>query len=373
MVSLAKAKGGSSAPAQWLKHYEPEIVLTVFLFLRFFFKNILGYQAFFAQKAVFGLYRVPAVVLGTAVLAAVILGVSFLFGKLIRSAGEETEKPLIFLSALFFASPVSLPFLFDANSVSGTMLLYPFALFLLAVFVFEKPVVQWLVPAVCVVFFVPAVHTDEVFFESLRKAGILYVPLILLLVFLGMMKHRFKPAAKKNAAAKTEKRTSPALFITSAAAAAVSFAYTLIRGKPFFEMRYNADQKFDWYFAAALVIAAPAVYGVCAVLYKAAKTGLPAAAWQAAAAALLLLLVLSYHNYYIIWVPFLVMSLFAAVFYIVSQNNPAALKAVREFGDYVAGHRFLFYIVIIATASLSNVTSAYLSKPFQDIFSKLPY
>lgn len=369
---MAKADGEKTVLTARLKRYEVEIVLFIFLFLRFVFKNILGYQAFFTQKAVFGLSGMPAVILGTAVLLAVILGTSALFGKLVRSAGEESEKPLIFLSALFFACPVSLPFLFDASGVSGTLLLYPFALFLLAVFIFDKPVAQWLVPAICVLFFVPAVHTDEIFFESLRKAGLLYVPLIVLLAFLGMMKNRFKPAAKKSAK-KAESAQSPAFFIVTATAAVASFAYTLIRGKAFFEMRYNSDQKFDWYFAAALVIAAPAVYGVCAVLYKAVKNGFPAGVWRAAAAAPLLMLALSYHNYYIIFVPFLVISLFMAVFYSITQNNPAVLKAVCEFGDYVAEHRFVFYIIIIAMASLSNVTSAYLSKPFQDIFAKLPY
>lgn len=374
MVALAKADGGKTVLAERLKRYEAEIVLSAFLLLRFFFKNILGYQAFFTQKPVFGLSAVPSVTLGTVVLVAVVLCTAALFGKLIRGAGEESEKPLIFLIALFFACPVSLPFLFDPNGISGTMLLYPFAVYLLAVLVFDKPGIQWLAPVICVLFFVPAVHTEEVFFEALRKAAILYVPLILMLLFLSTMKTRLKPGSKKSAAKKNEGRPpSPALFIVSTAVAAASYAYTLIRGKVFFEMRYSSDQKFDWYLLAALVIAAPALAGICAVLYKAAKSGLYAGVWKAAALAAVLMLVLAYRNYYMILVPFLVVSAFAALFYSVSQNSPAALKAVREFGDYVAEHRFAFYIVIIAMASLSNVTSAYLAKPFQDIFSKLPY
>ena len=159
MVALAKADGGKTVLAERLKRYEAEIVLSAFLLLRFFFKNILGYQAFFTEKHVFGLFAVPSVTLGAVVLVAVVLCTAALFGKLIRGAGEESERPLIFLIALFFACPVSLPFLFDPNGISGTMLLYPFAVFLLAVLVFDKPGIQWFVPVICILFFVPAVHT----------------------------------------------------------------------------------------------------------------------------------------------------------------------------------------------------------------------
>ena len=166
---------------------------------------------------------------------------------------------------------------------------------------------------------------------------------------------------------------SSLLFIISCITSTGSYVYTLIRGNSFNEMFYAGEQKINQYYLAGILIAAPALFGVCAVLYKAVKKGYAANMFKAVLITSLLLLLLSGNNYYGIWIPFFVISLFLTLFYSIWQNNPAVLDATREIGDYLSEHRFYFFIVLIVMASFSNVSSSYLSNFFQDIFSILPY
>lgn len=369
---MAKDNAKRSGLKALIKQYEVEIILLVFLLLRFVFKNILGYKKYFTAQAVFGLSDKMSIVIGTAVLFAICAVLALVFGKIIKSVESSLEKPVIYFVALFLACPAALPFLFDTNSLSGTQMLYPFALFILSIFLINKPIVKWLVPIICVAYFIPAVYTSDIFFKALHNGAILYVPLIILFIFLDMMKKHIEPGNKKKKQPE-HKSNFPLLYIISCFFSAGSYIWSLYWGKSYGEILYSAEQKINWYFLAGILIVAPALCGVCAVLYKSVKNGYSAKVFQVFVIAPILLLLLSKNNYYGIWIPFSVISLFLIVFYSIWQKSPAMLNAIRDIGDYLSEHRFFFYIVIIVMASFSNVSSIYLSDIFQNIFSLLPY
>jgi len=369
---MAKTDGKISVLKENIKHYEYEIILFVFLLLRFVFKNILNYKKYFNEKTIFGLSDKECIAIGTVILLAICVLLASVFGRLIRSSGENYEKSVLYLVALFLACPASLPFLFDINSLSGTQMLYPFALFVFSIFLIGKPFFKWLIPIICAAYFIPAVYTSEVFFEALHKGAILYVPLILLFVFLDMMKKHINPGSKKKKQSAHESNFS-ILYIISCLVSAGSYILTLFRGRSYNEMFFGTGQKLNQYFLACILIVAPTLCGVCAVLYNALKNGYPKKIFQVFAIAPLLLLLISRSNYYGIWIPFLVISLFLIVFYSIWQKSPAILAATCTFGLFFEKHKFLLFFVIMTTASLSMVDSSYLSSSFQTVFENLPY
>ncbi len=369
MVKVDSTRQGFKEHA---KRYEVEIILLIFLLLRFVFKNILGYKKYFTEQTIFGLSDKISIVIGTVVLLGICASLAMLFGKLIKRSDPSMEKPITYLVALFFACPVSLPFLFDSSSLSGTQMLYPFVLFILSVILANTRIFKWLIPFICATYFIPAAHTSEFFFLALLKGALLYVPLILAFLFLAMKKNQIEPGSNKKQ--QTASDSNPALLTAISLIVSVgSYIYTLIWNKSYNEIFYSFREKIDLYFLAGILIAAPALYGVCAVLYKAVKNKYPSNIVKVFAIAPLLLLLLSGNIYYSVWIPFLVISLFSLLFYSIWLSNPAVLSAVRDIGDYISEHRFFFYMVLIIMASFSNVTSAYLSKTFQNIFSVLPY
>jgi len=367
---MAETNAGSSVLKYRIVHYEYEIIIFIFLLLRFIFKNILHYREYFTQEVVWGQSDKERIIIGTAVLLTVCILLASLFGRLIRANGEIYEKPVLYLVVLFFACPVTLPFLFKTYYISGTQMLYPFALFIFSVFLISTPVFKWLVPLLCAVFFVPAVHTSEGFFTDLHKGTLLYVPLILLFLYLDMMKKHIESG--KNQKNQTAIK-SKILFISSSVVSAGSYIYTLVRGKLYNEIFYGSAQKLNWYFFICILLAAPALCGVCVVLYKTLKKNYPANVSKVFIIAPFLLLPLYRNNYYGLWIPFWVLSLFIIVFYSIWQKNTAMLKAALDLGDYLSEHLFLFYIVLIAMACFSNVSSDYLSVITQNIFSNIPY
>lgn len=372
MIVLEKTNCNSLGLRVHIKQYEYEITLLVFLLLRFFFKNILGLTTYFTQETIFGFSDSLSIIIGIAVVLCVCLYLSYIFGQIIKANGSNYENPVILLVALFFACPASLPFLFDTNSLSGTQMLYPFALFILSVSLINKPVVKWIVPLVCAVFFIPSVHTPEVFFSVLRKGAVLYVPLLLMTLFLNMMRENIAPTGKKKNNS-TGNSDSAVLFDISIIVSLGSFVYTLLRGTSFYEASYGAEQNINWYFLICLVLVAPALGIVCAVLHKALNNNFSLGVFGFFITAPLLMLLLTKNNYYGLWIPFLTISLFLLIFYSIHQKNPAILTSVRSVGDYLSEHKFAFYIILIAMASLSNVSSNYLSDTFQKIFAVIPY
>jgi hypothetical protein len=331
---------------------------------------MLLYKKYFTQEVIWGLSDKECIIIGTAVLLAVCLLLASVFGRLIRANGENFEKPVSYLVALFFACPATLPFLFKTNSLSGTQMLYPFALFILSVFLISKPVLKWIVPLLCAIYFVPAVFTSEIFFTDLRKGAILYVPLILLFLFLNMMKMHLEPVKNQKIQTALE---SKILFVSSSVICAGSYIYTLVRGKSNHEIFYSSEQRLNWYFLVCILLVAPALFGVSAVLYKAVKTSFPVNVSEIFIIAPLILIPFFRSNYYGLWIPFWLLSLFIIVFYSIWHKNPSMLKAVLDIGYYLSEHRFMFYIVIIVMASFTNVSSDYLSEIIRNIFSTVPY
>jgi hypothetical protein len=355
-----------------IKFYEYEIILFVFIALRFIYKNILELRIYFTKVPVFGLSETMSIVLGVSVLFVVCVLLALIFGTLIKSSSADSEKPVLFLVALFIACPASLPFLFDTGNFSGTQMLYPFALFILAVLLIGKPVFEWLLPIICATYFIPALFTSEVFFMELRKGAILYYPLILFFLFLDTAKNKIEPV-KKHAKPIDRKTASSMVFVISGLAGTGSYIYTLVSGNSYYESFSNVEQRIDGYFFVCLLIVSPALVGAGVVLYKAVKNKFSGRILDIIISSLILLFFVCRNNYYGTWVPLVIISLFSVIFYSIWQKNQAMLSAVRKMGDYISEHMFAFYITLIIMASFSNVSSSYLSDIFQRLFENIPY
>lgn len=352
--------------------YEYEIILFTFLILRFVFKNILSYKEYFSAKPVFHLSDSISIVFGSVVVLLICLFISHLFGKLIRANGPDNEKPVIMIVALFFSCPATLPFLFDADSISGTNMLYPFALFSISILLVTRPWLKWVVPFICLAFFIPALYSQNILFLSMREWSPLYVPLLLMFLYLEMMVKQIKPESNKKSKGNGNPNAA-SVFDISLILSVGAYIYSIYKGSSFKETAFNTEQKFDVYFLACLIIISPALSIISTVIYKAVANRYPSTIIAVFLATPLLLLLITQNNYYGLWVPFLIVSLFILVFYSIWHKNPAMLTAVRTVGDYLSAHSFVFYIVLIAMASTTNVSSNYLSEAFQKIFNSIPY
>lgn len=349
--------------------FEYEIILIVFLALRFAFKNILKFRSFFTEQPVFNLSDNYNIILGVTVLFFVLLISAVFFGRFLRGCEESYQKPVIVLAALFLACPAALPFLFDTKQVSGAQLLYPFALFIFAVFLAGIPVAKWTVPIVCIIYFVPVFHSSEKFFSVLHKGAILYVPLIILFLFLQMMK---KSLATGKGKILPDSR-SIGLLVATLIAGVGSYAYSYTQSYRWGEAFGATEQKIDLYLLIALLIVSPTIVVFGAVLYKAVKGKFQITVFGVFWRSQILLLPLFAHNYTGLWVPYLVISLSMLIFYSIWLKNPAMLTAVQKVGEFCIERQFIFLVILIAMASLSNVSSMFLSSTFQKIFSQIPY
>lgn len=349
--------------------FEYEIILIVFLVLRFAFKNILKFKVFFTEQPVFNLSDNLNILLGVAVLFFVLLISAFFLGRFIRDCEDIYQKPITALVALFLACPASLPFLFSTERVSGTQLLYPFALFIFAIYLARIPIIKWMVPVLCAIYFVPAFHSTEILFSFLHKGSILYVPLIILFLFLLVMEKQLETDKKKVA----PDYRSIGLLATTVVFSVGSYVYSYSRGYRWGETLGAMEQKIDLYLLIALLIVSPVLAAFGTILYKAVKGKFPVSVFSIFLRSQVFLLPLFAHNYTGLWVPFLILSLTMLVFYSVKLKNPAILAAVKLVGEYMLERRFAFYIVLIITASLTNVTSTFLSGVAKSVFFALPY
>lgn len=384
-MAIAENTIKKMGPIGYIKKIEYEIILLVYLLARFIFKNILGLAKYFTEQPVFGLSNVLCIVLGALVVLTICVCLACFLGQLIRKNKTDFEKPVLILVALFFACPATLPFLFDTNSLSGTQLLYPFALFILALWFIGKRFFEWLVPVICIIFFIPSLFTSEVFFTTLRKEAILYVPLILLFLFLDMMKNTDFEIAKrkqgKKPAVTAKSQTlgiDPTMFINSLVVSAGSYIYTMAKSNiRFGESVFDSAQKIDIYLAACLLLTAPLLFAFSAVINYAVKAKFSKLVFNVYFCLFILLFPLFWNNYYGLWVPFLTISLSMVVFFNVWQKNPAMLSAARTLGDFFSKRELLFLFFIIVMASSSN-TSTYgnsimFSKILQNLFYTIPF
>lgn len=355
-----------------MKQYEYELLLLTFLLLRFFFKNFLGVENYFTEQPILGLSEKSNFILGAVVLIIVCIYLSSKFGRLIRSNESTFEKPILILFSLFFACPASLPFLFNTAILTGTQMLYPFAVFALCLFLISKPFIKWLVPIICALYFIPALHSSEVLFSVLRKGAILYVPLILLLLYLDMIKNQIEPGKKKTKRINI-KSDSTILFFISLFVSICSYLYSLNKGTSYCEGFYREAQKLNGYLLISLLITAPVLVALGIVIYHAIKNKFPKLIFGVLFRASALLFLLYKNNYYGLWIPFVILSLFIIIFYGVQQKNPAMLSAVQRFGEFCLKHQFSFFIILMVMVSFSNVSSTFLSVTIQKIFNILPY
>lgn len=381
MIPIAGNEQKIQLVKEKFQQYEYEVILFVFLLLRFIFKNLMGLGKYFTAQPVFGLSSTMCIILGAAVVLTVCVCLACFFGQLIRKNGSDFEKSIFILVALFFACPSTFPFLFDTGKLSGTQMLYPFTLFIFAVCLIGKPVVEWLVPVICMIYFIPALYTSAFFFTALQKGAILYVPLILLLLFLDMMKNTDSRLKKKNQDKEPETLAknqlsviNPAMFVCGLLVSISSYIYFLMKGNIHFgENVYGSAQKIDIYLLVCLLITAPLLFAVRTILYYGLKNKFLKSIFNVYLCFIILLFPLFWNNYYGLWVPFLTISLPMFVFFAVWQKNPAILFAINALSEFFLKRRLLFLFFLIAMASLSNISTYYSSDFILKVFHYIPF
>jgi hypothetical protein len=366
-----------------IKKYEYELILLIYLLTRFVFKNILDFAKYFTGQPVFGPSNAVNIAFGSIVVLIVCVYLSLLFGQLIRRNGKDFENASLILVALFLACPVTLPFLFSTDFISGTQMLYPFALFAFAVFLSNRQYFKWLIPLICMAYFIPAVHSAETSFIVLSKGAILYVPLILLLLFFHSVdKHKKSEITKEKSANKMKGRSGLNslaqndfhLFFSSLIVGIGSYFYALnkvIVG--FGETPYSRPQNIDIYLLAGLVMSSPALLSAGTVIYRAIKTGFPLHVFLLFLSSQILLFPLFRNNYYGLWIPFALISVFLFVFAFIWQKNQTMLSAAHKLGDFFTKRKLLLFITLLVMASLSNTSVIYASSFLMKIFSRIPY
>ena len=351
-----------------------------FLLLRFIFKNILQLGKYFTELPVFGLPKPRCILLGAIVTLAVCFYLAVLFGRLIRKNGPDFEKPVSVLVAFFFVCPSTLPFLFKADELNGTQMLYPFALFIFAISLIGKPAIKWLIPFICALYFIPSSLTKEVFFNVIHNEAILYVPLILLFLYLDMMNYT-NPETRNEKQKKIPdgsvsnhaSNMNPAILIISFLISITSYLYVLKKGINSGEYIFSHVQKIDILFVSCLLVTAPFLFAFCltikyAILNKFSKSVLVTCLFS-----FILLFPLFWNNYYWLGVPFLTISIATIVFSNAWQKNPAILSAAGKTYNYFLNHKLLFCFLIITSASMSNVSSFYGSALISKVFDHLPF
>lgn len=355
----------------WVVRSEYAIILFIFLVLRFVFKNIPDLFEYFTAQPVFNLSGKSSIAVGSFVLLAVIAMLSSWFGKLIRINGTDSEKPLLYFIALFFACPASLPFLFNYFSASGSLLLYPFALFIFSVFIAGKPVIKWFLPLICTAYFIPAAYSTEVFFLILRKSAVLYIPLLLMYLFLNLMWPGIEPGKKKYLI--RVKSPEFVLFILCVIACTGSFINTLLLNKSYYESFFTASLHLDGGFIVGLVVAAPAAAAAFAVIRVAAKNKFHAVILNTFIYAPISLFLLFRGNYTSHWIPFVLLSAYMLVFYSIRQRSQIMLSAINSIGELLKKHSFVFIMILMATAALSDTSSPYMAVFAKSIFRNIPF
>lgn len=379
-MAVSKNNIKKTSLAEFVKNHEYEIILFVFLLSRFIFKNILGLAKYFTDQPIFGLSDTLNIAIGATVAFFVCICLASILGQLIRKNGKDFENASLILVALFFACPATLPFLFDTYYMSGTQMLYPFALFVFTVYLIGRPVVKWLVPVICAIYFIPSLFTSERFFTVLRKEAILYVPLILLFLFLDMMKNTAignkYEEFEKDKVASTRKNTSEsntAMFVRSSLVSVGSFVFTLIRGEFNFESLYSIHQRIDVHLIVCLLLTSPLLLVFGAVLFQAYKYKFSKLVIIVFLFSIILISPLFRNNYYGLWIPFILMSVLLLVFACIGQKNRAMLSAAQHIGEFFLKRKLLLFFILIAMASLSNTSMVYGSYFLTKIFSYVPY
>lgn len=348
-----------------------EFMLIVFLGFRFIFKNLPDVTDYFTEQPVFNLPSFVSILLGSLVLFLVIVLFSVFFEKTVRGVGAKSERSFLFFFAVFLANPVALPFLFNASGVGGSQLLFPFAVFVIALFLAANRVSQWLLPLLCSVFFIPLMFSSESFWIFLRKSAVLYVSLILLYLFIKAI----RPFDNTDNKSRIGRYKTPDfyLFLLCATVSALSYFISLTSETDYSINVFRLTQEIDLRFAVALALASPVVITAVAVLRIAMKSGFSKAAIEACLLSAILLFPFFRTNYVGLWIPFLVLSLYMLILVCVSRGSASMISAVTTVGSFFEKHAFIYFVFLMVTASLSDISSAYLSPVANSIFGSLPF
>lgn len=370
-IAIAQNKSNGATTKKILGQFECEIILFIFFLLRFIFKNLHGISAYFTSNPIFNIPVWASIATGFFVLLSVLALMSFGLGKFIKSFPLDFRNPLIYIVALFLACPASLPFLFSTESADGTQLLYPFALFIVSLSIARIPIIRWLLPFLCATFLVPSIYSSDNLFLFLRKGAILYIPLIMLYLYLNMITPHLLDDKKFTHA--DIKSPHSILFFLSVLSSFGSYMHILISDKPFYENAYYSSQPLDRHFIVSLLIAAPAVVTAAAVLRTALKNKFPYHLFATFSYSPFFLLLFFRGNYTGLWVPFVLLSAYMLVFFTVRLQNRAMLSAVGTVASYYETHRVLFFVLLITTASLLDTSAPYMANAVKDLFRAVPY
>lgn len=355
---------------QILKLHEYEIVLFLYLILRFFVKRYFESADFFTAYPIWGNGVVLNTALGSIVMIMACLALAFFFGKVIRANGEENEKPVLILVALFLACPSALPFLFTSSGASGTYLLYSFAFFLFAVFLSEKKYVKWLIPVICALLFIPAKYSSAVFLSVFFRGSGMYIPLLLVWLFLNCVNSNKQPANKKGMINKnkTDRLEKEDFYLFGLSFIIIVGAYTFLYSRKLSGGLSGFSQEIDSKLLVCLLVSLPALITVLSVLIPAAKTEFP----RTILLLPILMLPLFNGRYYTEWIPFTVILFFLLAFYLILHKNSKILSAVNATYEFFLRHKLLLMFALISTSMLSNVNSI-TTNPIGSFFFSIPY
>ncbi len=352
-----------------IDRFRYEAFIFIFFLFRFAFENLPKIGRYFTVQPIFDMSEKASIAVGTVVLLTTCLGLAFLFGKLLNSGAAEQKKHLSCLVALFLASPVSFPFLYNSQAVNGSQLLYPFALFVFALIISQSSILKWLLPAICVLFLVPATLTSESLFSYLQRGAILYIPLLLLFLLL-----KLNFVWQKTSDIKSDIKSDDfVLFAVCFLACIGSYLYSYKNGNlfqiPFF---FSARNPTNGFFSAAVVALPALIVGgwLFREITKSRQTALSPSVF-------FLVHILSFptfkYNIIGLWIPFLLISTYMFIFIAHQRQQPSAVTAIEEFGVFVEKHGFLFLILLMIMALLSNHSSYYLSDFLRNFFYNTPF
>jgi len=346
-----------------------EAFIFIFFIFRFAFKNLPPIGRYFTVQPIFDMSEKASIAVGTVVLLTTCLGLAFLFGKLLSSGAAEQKKHLSYLVALFLASPISFPFLYNSQAVNGSQLLYPFALFVFALIISQSSILKWLLPAICVLFLVPATLTSESLFSYLQRGAILYIPLLLLFLLLKLNFVWQKISDIKSDVKSDDFVLFAVCFLASVGSYLYSYKNIIFSQIPFFFPARDANLGFF----TGIVISAPALAAGFWFFRKITKSKQAASGSSFFVFAHILFLPTFKNNFIGLWIPFLLISTYMFILIAYQRQQPSAVTAIEEFGVFVEKHGFIFLILLMSMALLSDHSSYYLSDLLKHVFAPTPF
>ncbi len=364
---------------KFYKLFETEIVVFIFVVLRFFFKNITEPVRYFRTGHITFGSTEKNIIIGFIIVFIISFILAIITGSMMKKYDDDERKPLILAIAFFYACPASLPYIYSIDSVEGFKLLLPFLLFITAVFVIDIKYVKWITPIICFVFFYNAESFSDsttTLYESFNKYGLIYFPAILMLILTGCFGFE-----EINDTVKKKKQTSGkinveniALLSSSAVAGIVSFLLFNLKSDTTNQADAIEYLMFGRTVGFSLIVCIPAVILLGYIWYKSFKNGFsPVIPASILVITLIILFIVNAKKQNEILVPMFLISQFTAIYGLLKKKSSAVFNALADVEDFFSDKIAILLIILMVMASFSNVTSEYISTWFQRFMSYVPF